>query len=105
MIRERFQHRFGFAEHLRLQRHHQRCDRADVFRRWIETNTFCSQRVDFFGWLRLDHANAAGIEPLRQPARQHRAAHFPRAGEDDGAGDLCQRSNVIHCDVLMETCP
>ena len=42
---------------------------------------------DLVGRMRLDHDDAFGIEPLRQPARQHRAAHLARAGEDDGACD------------------
>jgi len=40
------------------------------------------------GGIRLDHHNALRVEPLRQPARQHRPAHFPGAGEDDGAFDI-----------------
>ena len=79
---------FGFAEHLRLQRDHQRRGRADILCRWIEANTFCRQRTDLVGRMRLDHRDAFGVEPLRQPARQHRPAHLPRAGEDDGAGDI-----------------
>jgi hypothetical protein len=35
--------------------------------------------------MRVDHHHARGIEPLREPARQQRAAHFACAGEDDGA--------------------
>ncbi len=46
------------------------------------------QRTDFVGGMRLDHTDALGIESPRQPARQHRAAHFARAGEDDGAFDV-----------------
>ena len=85
----------GFAEHLRLQRDHQRGDGADLFRRRIEANAFGDERADLVGGMRLDHRDVLGIEPLRQPARQHRAAHLPRAGEDDGAGDLCQRLRIV----------
>ena len=36
-----------------------------------------------------------GVEPAREPARQHRAAHLARAGECDGAGDVFQGAAVV----------
>src|SRR5947208_10101998 len=35
-----------------------------------------------------------GIEPLRQPAGQHRAAHLAGAGQRDGAVDFFERVGV-----------
>jgi hypothetical protein len=85
---ERLQVRPGFAKHLRLQRHHQGGDRADLARRRIEANACRHQRADLSGRIRLDHRDPLGIEPARQPARQHRAAHLAGAGERDGAGEI-----------------
>jgi hypothetical protein len=79
------QRRAGIAKSLGLQRDHQRRDAANLFRRGIEANALCRERTDLIGGLRLDHRHALGIQPARQPARQHRAAHLPRTGEDDGA--------------------
>ena len=70
---------------LRLHRDHQRLDVAGVLGRWIEANALCRQRADLGGGMRLDHHDALGIEPLRQPAGQHRAAHLAGAGQRDGA--------------------
>ena len=64
------------------------CDGADILCRWIEPNAFCRKRADLSGRMRLDHHDAAGIEPARQPARQHRPAHLARAGEHEGACDV-----------------
>src|ERR1700738_179539 len=38
--------------------------------------------------MRLNDGDTAGVEPLRQPARQQRAAHFSSAGENDGTGEV-----------------
>jgi hypothetical protein len=78
----------GFAERLRLQRHHQGRDGADILWRWIEADAFGQQRADVVGGMRLDHRDFAGIEALRQPARQHRAPHLAGAGEDEGVFDI-----------------
>ena len=65
---------------------------ADFFWRWIETNAFCYERADLVGGIGLDHHDTPGIEALRQPARQHRAAHLACAGEDDGGLQSLERA-------------
>ena len=68
-------------------------DGADIFGRWIEANAFRQQRAALAGRMRLDHRDVRCLQPLRQPARQHRAAHLPRAGEDDGALQSLERTS------------
>ena len=79
------------AKHLRLDRDHERRDGADILRCGIEPHALRGQRANLVGGMRLDYRDARGIESLREPAGQQRAAHLARAGEHDGAGDVCER--------------
>jgi len=81
----------GLAKRRGVQRDHQRRGGADICRRWIETNTpFVASALISSEGMRLDHDDAPGIQPLRQPAPT--ATHRPssRAGEHDGVFDILQ---------------
>ena len=67
----------------------------------IEPNALCDERIDVIGRIRLDHRDAVCIKPLRQPARQHRAAHLARAGEHDGALQIGERAGLFD-DVITK---
>jgi hypothetical protein len=86
----------GLAERLRLHGDHQRIDLADILGRWIEANAFRHQCTDLGRRLRLDHRDARWIEPLREPAGQHRAAHLACSGQRDSAGDILKGAAGVH---------
>ncbi len=89
---ERRQRRHGFAGDLRLDRDHHRGDVAERVARRIEAQAAFAQRRDLAAGLRLDHGDHLGCEPERQPALQHGASHFARAGEQDGPGQVGERT-------------
>ena len=93
---ERLQRGAGLAERLRFHRDHQRIDLAGVFGRRVEADALGGQRADLGGRMRLDHHDAFGVEALRQPAGQHRAAHLAGAGKRDGAVDVLKCVGVDH---------
>ena len=87
----------GLAKRLRFDRDHQRIDGAGVFRGKIEANALLGECLDLVRRrCGSTTTRVVGRKPSGQPPRQHRATHFPRAGEDDGAVEVLQRVGGGH---------
>ncbi|MGY4348435.1 hypothetical protein ACVWXM_004902 [Bradyrhizobium sp. GM7.3] len=83
-------------KHLRLHRDDERLDLACRRHIRIERNPLGGKCGDLGRDVRIDHRDAARIEPARKPSGQHRAAHLAGTGEQDGAGDVLESVVARH---------